>query len=677
MPNTVNRLIEEKSPYLLQHAHNPVNWYPWGKEAFEKAEEEDKPIFLSIGYSTCHWCHVMERESFEDEKVAQILNENFISIKVDREERPDIDSIYMSACQAMTGQGGWPLTVFLDHDKKPFYAGTYFPKESKMRMPGLIQLLERISDLWINDREELTSISKDVTEAIESHFYKNTSGEVSKSTLDKGYQNLEDNFDFKFGGFGKAPKFPTPHNLFFLLRYYNLTEKKNALYMVEKTLRAMYSGGIYDHIGYGFSRYSTDQKWLVPHFEKMLYDNALLAIAYLEAFELTRDSFYSNVAEEIFTYVLRDMTSPEGVFYSAEDADSEGVEGKFYVFTPQEIRSILGKKKGEDFCKKFNITEQGNFNGKSIPNLINQSLSKSKFSQEIELIFNEREKRIRPFRDEKILTSWNGLMIVALAYAGRILKNQQYVNKAKDCVSFIVDNLVDTKGRLLSRYKDGEASIPGFLEDYAFLTWGIIELYQATYHPDYLETALDITKEMYQLFWDKDEGGFFMYGHDSEELISRPKELYDGAYPSGNSVVANNILRLYRLTADEELERLIEKIFKTFGGTINESPISYSHFLSAIYLKESPKTQEITLVTDKLEDRLTQEMLKILESGFNPDRYVIVKSNDLNSRALESISPIVKNRDMVKNKPTAYVCQNFTCFSPVNDSNKLKRILDQ
>ncbi|HEX9062716.1 MAG TPA: thioredoxin domain-containing protein, partial [Clostridia bacterium] len=421
-----NKLIAEKSPYLLQHAHNPVDWYPWGDEAFERAKREDKPIFLSIGYSTCHWCHVMERESFEDTEVAHLLNQNFVPIKVDREERPDVDNIYMTACQALTGSGGWPLTVFMSPDGKPFFTGTYFPKNDHARRPGLITILEKVSKSWKENKETLLSSGNRIVQELFADT-QDEKWDISPDPIHDAFLFLTRSFDRKYGGFGSAPKFPTPHNLLFLLRYWYNTKNARALEIVETTLESMYKGGIYDHIGHGFSRYSTDNKWLVPHFEKMLYDNALLAIAYTECYHATKKDFYKTIAKEISDYVLRDMTSPDGGFYSAEDADSEGIEGLFYVWTPDEIKEVLGEERGEIFCRNYDITFIGNFEGKSIPNLIKSVIPQgdSKTIEECKKqLFLAREKRVHPFKDDKILTSWNGLMIAAMSSAGRIFKDE-------------------------------------------------------------------------------------------------------------------------------------------------------------------------------------------------------------------------------------------------------------
>ncbi|WP_306811065.1 thioredoxin domain-containing protein [Irregularibacter muris] len=543
-----NRLIHEKSPYLLQHAHNPVDWYPWGEEAFEKATREDKPIFLSIGYSTCHWCHVMERESFEDEEVAKILHDHFVAIKVDREERPDLDHIYMTFCQAITGQGGWPLTVFLTPDQKPFYAGTYFPKQDMGSRIGLVTLLNKIKELWQTKRDELLSTSSENTKSIQDHIDNVDHQDIEKYVVEETLGYFKENFDEIYGGFGFAPKFPTPHNLRFLLRCWKENKEEEVLNMVEKTLQSMYAGGIYDHIGYGFSRYSTDGEWLVPHFEKMLYDNALLAITYLETYQVTSNPLYAQVAEEIFTYILRDMSHPDGGFYSAEDADSEGVEGKFYVWSKEEITNILGEKEGEEFCKLFDITTYGNFEGKNIPNLIDYGLShpkdQGKIQQWKEKLFEYREKRIHPHKDDKILTSWNGMMIAALAMGGKVLKKDEYISAAEKSIHFILKNLRDERGRLYARFREGERAYLGYLDDYAYIVWALTELYDATYNFDYIQLAKEINGQMIELFWDEEKGGLFFNGKDAESLLFRPKDIFDGAMPSGNSVATLNFLKL-------------------------------------------------------------------------------------------------------------------------------------
>ncbi len=673
LTKTSNRLINEKSPYLLQHAHNPVDWYPWGDEAFAKAKAEDKPVFLSIGYSTCHWCHVMERESFEDPEVAEILNKHFISVKVDREERPDIDTIYMAVCQAITGHGGWPLTVILTPDKKPFFAGTYFPKQDSRGMPGLIGMLTRITGLWQNEREKLQYTVNDITRVIENNFFTHDRGAITKDTLSRAYNYFENSFDPEYGGFGRAPKFPSPHNLSFLLRYWKMTGREQALEMVEKTLESMYLGGIYDHIGFGFSRYSTDRRWLVPHFEKMLYDNALLAIAYLETYQAAKKEKWAKITRDIFTYVLRDMTSPEGAFYSAEDADSEGVEGKFYVWTPDEIKEVLGTEEGEKFCQQYDITPEGNFEGKSIPNLIRTGY-RSGDPLAIKQLFIYRDRRVHPFKDDKILTGWNGLMIAALSLGARVLEEPQYAEAAEKAVSFIMENLRREDGRLLARYRDGEAAYAAYVDDYAFLVWGLIELYQATFKPDWLLLALELNRDMLKYFWDESNGGLFQYGSDAENLISRPKETYDGATPSGNSVAALNLLKLARLTGDSNLEEKSRIQLQVFGGSINEAPMGHSHFLMGAWFDMVPPL-EVTLCGDPKSGEM-KEMLRVINSDFRPELLLTLKPPGDAGEQISEIVPFTKDRRPMEGRATAYVCTNYACRQPVIGSKQLREIME-
>jgi len=779
--NKANRLIHEKSPYLLQHAYNPVNWYPWSDEAFEKAKAEDKPIFLSIGYSTCHWCHVMERESFEDEEVADLLNRYFISIKVDREERPDIDSIYMNVCQMLTGSGGWPLTIFMTPEAKPFFAGTYFPKNDKMGMMGLISLLNNVRKAWESKKDELIKAGEEIANMLASDYdrtgniergsaFRNINygsadnAEIAndlpyKDIIDNAYNSLKRYFDKEYGGFGRVPKFPTPHNLYFLLRYWYATGEKHALEMVEKTLECMYRGGIYDHIGFGFSRYSTDNKWLIPHFEKMLYDNALISIAYIEAYQATGNKLYADIAEQVFAYVLRDMTSPEGGFYSAEDADSEGVEGKFYLWTPEEVKEVLGEEDGEKFCSYYDITEDWNFEYGNVPNLvklknpIGKSFGKTtgkdkstgdkdngknnvdnvdyvdnnadeeynadehnmdeEFIEKCRMkLFEYREKRIRPHKDDKILTSWNSLMIASMAIGGRVLKNNSYTKAAEKAAGFILSALVDKNGRLMARYRQGDVSYPGYIDDYAFFIWALIELYETTFNPVYLKKAISFSEDMIRLFWDNKNGGFFFYGSDSERLIARPKEVYDGAMPSGNSVAALNFVRLAKLTGNQELGEMAFKILKAFEEDIENALIGHTFMLCSLMHYYQP-SYEVVIVTDSemngeaCEDRECRDMIDIVRQIYNPFLSVILYSkrsyklghgvnNDKgseneqcseNERCVENgwcelidlgdIIPHVKQYKTLEGKTTAYVCRNFSCRPPVTDGEKLKMLLMQ
>ncbi len=676
MPTTdkvANRLIKEKSPYLLQHAHNPVNWYPWGEEAFKAAKHEDKPIFLSIGYSTCHWCHVMERESFEDNDVAGLLNNSFVAIKVDREERPDIDHIYMDVCQALTGQGGWPLTIIMTPDQKPFFAGTYFPKNDRMGMQGLISILEAVRDTWKTKKEALLDSSQQIVNHI-SRDRVSSGKEIPEDVFDTAFSYYKQHFDTLYGGFGLAPKFPTPHNLMFLLRYWKKTKEPLALEMVEKTLDSMYKGGIYDHIGFGFCRYSTDRKWLVPHFEKMLYDNALLAITYLEAYQATQKTKYALIAQSILTYILRDMTSSEGGFYCAEDADSEGVEGKFYLWNLDEVTEILGEVEGRALALFYDITNKGNFEGKSIPNLINNNLpyeSISEIEASRDKLFKHREKRVHPYKDDKILTSWNGLMIGAMAMAGRLLKLEPFTNAAKKATAFITDRLIHEDGRLLARYRDGEANFPAYADDYAFLTLGLIELYETTYESEYLKKALELTDDLLSLFWDEKYGGLYVYGKDSEVLITRPKEIYDGATPSSNSVTALNLMRLSRLTGRQDLEEKADQILKTFSDAIRSYPLGYAYALIALMYGKS-RSQEVVIVSDTLDE--AKPFIDKLYEGFRPFTNTLLYHPG--DQKLQDVAPFIKSYTAVNGKTSVYVCENFACQTPVTDleafSNMLK-----
>ncbi|MEN6314642.1 MAG: thioredoxin domain-containing protein [Clostridiaceae bacterium] len=679
-----NRLIHQKSPYLLQHANNPVDWYPWCNEAFEIARSKCFPIFLSIGYSCCHWCHVMERESFEDAEVAQLLNKYFIAIKVDREERPDIDSIYMTVCQALTGHGGWPMTIIMTPDKKPFFAGTYFPKHDRMGLPGIITVLEKASQAWKENRDEVLKTSSSVIESLSSA--EEATGNASRSLaeidhrelINTAFEQYKNTFDSMHGGFGHAPKFPSPHIFFFLLRYWKMTGDETALKMTEKTLDSMRRGGIFDHIGYGFSRYSTDRSWLVPHFEKMLYDNALLAMANLETYQATGNGIYARTAEEIFTYVLRDMTSHGGGFYSAEDADSENdkgqkEEGFFYIWKPDEIRQVLGDADAGRFMVLFDITERGNFEGRSIPNTIKGSIP----GNDLEFVetcrkklFERREKRIHPFKDDKILTSWNALMIAALAMGGRILGNSIYTTAAEKAANFILSQLVDKDGRLLAVYRDAVSSLKGYADDYAFMIWSLIELYETTYKPEYLKNAIKLNSDFINLFWDQKNSGFFLYGNDTEQLITRPKEGYDGATPSANSEAAGNMVRLARLTGMYELEDRARQILKAFSGSIKGYPSGFSHMLSAAILLE---TQGTEVIVSGEAEKGADKLLDIVRQGFRP--FTVSLHYGRSQDVLKALIPSIANYSTLDGKAAAYVCRNFICNEPVTDAQQLVELL--
>jgi len=560
-----NKLIDEKSPYLLQHAYNPVDWYPWGDEAFQKAKTENKPVFLSIGYSTCHWCHVMAHESFENEEVAEVLNGYFVPVKVDKEERPDIDSVYMAVCQGITGSGGWPLTIIMTPDQKPFFAGTYYPRERRYNVPGLLEILDSAAKNWEEDRETLESAGDRIVHVLNGRqreqIRKNdpAAGKegktLKKELIREAAESLYQSFDNWYGGFGASPKFPMPHNLMFLLRYHQFEKEEHALEIVEKTLQQMYRGGIFDHIGYGFSRYSTDDKWLVPHFEKMLYDNALLAIAYLEAYQVTGNELYKTIAMKTLSYIAREMTGEEGGFHSAQDADSDGEEGKYYVFTPAEILELLGKPDGESFNEFFDITETGNFEGNNIPNLIktkNYDPIPDNIRKRIPEVYDYRLTRTKLHKDDKVLTSWNSLMIAAYAKAYRALGDEKYIRTAERAAAFLMETMTGNGGKLFVSYRSGAASGSGTLDDYAYFTWALLELYEATLDLEYLEQARKRCGLMLTCFPDEEGGGFYLTDKDAERLICRPKDTYDGAVPSGNSVAGYVLIKLSKLTGIEE-----------------------------------------------------------------------------------------------------------------------------
>ncbi|MDO8786296.1 MAG: thioredoxin domain-containing protein [Syntrophales bacterium] len=684
---TPNRLVKEKSPYLLQHAANPVDWYPWGDEAFQRAKTEDKPIFLSIGYATCHWCHVMAHESFEDGEVARLLKESYISVKVDREERPDIDNVYMLVCQALTGQGGWPLSIFLTPEGKPFFAGTYFPKRKRMGMSGFVELLTQIASLWQNDRARILRSGEEVAQAIQPRV-----GPMSEEhtlgwhTLQKGYEGLARSFDPKWGGFGNAPKFPLPHQLTFLLRWHRRGGDTHALAMVEKTLDSMRRGGIFDQIAFGFHRYSMDEKWLVPHFEKMLYDQALLAMAYTEAYQATGNKSHAAVVHEILSYVLREMTAPEGGFYSAEDADSEGKEGLFYLWKPDEIKECLGNELGELFCDFYDISERGNFeNGYSIPRvpleLKNFAVHKGMDPEELdaglrsarERIFDLRKMRVHPLKDDKVLTSWNGLMIAALAKAFCATGEPAYSGAACQAADFIIRNMKKANGRLYHRYREGEAAHHAFLDDYAFLVWGYIELYEATFEIRYLEEALAMNAVMLNLFWDESAGGLFFTGPDNEALIVRTKDIQDGALPSGNSVALMNLLRLGRMTGNIELEEKADQLAQAFGGEIAAFPVAYTQFLSALDFMFGP-SQEIIIAGNAAQES-TWAMIEAVHRMFLPNKVLVFRPEGDEGDRLSAISPFLATLRPLENRPTVYLCEKNACKTPIFDIEELKSVM--
>lgn len=694
--NKQNRLKDEKSPYLLQHADNPVDWYPWGEEAFEKARKEGKPILLSIGYSTCHWCHVMEHESFEDEDVAKLMNETFVSIKVDREERPDIDNIYMTVCQMLSKGGcGWPLNVVMTPDKKPFFAATYIPKESRFGRAGMMELVPRIKQIWEEDRDKVLESAEKITDAVAKATDITESGErkeLSVSTLGVGYSQLLGRFDEENGGFGTAPKFPTPHNQLFLLRYWKRSGDEQALQMVEKTLKEMRQGGVYDHVGFGFHRYSTDPGWLVPHFEKMLYDQALIAMAYIEAYQATENEEYADTAGEIFTYVLRDMTSEEGGFYSAEDADSEGEEGKFYVWEEEEIINILGKEDAEVIINTYNVTKEGNFSEeasgektganilhlqKPIPEIAESyGISTEEFQKKLELsrekLFDVREKRIHPYKDDKILTDWNGLMIAAMAKGGRAMGRPEYTEAAKKSADFILGTMRRPDGTLMHRYRGGEAGIEGTLDDYAFLIWGLLELYESTFEIKYLREAIELQEVMIKNFWDEETGGFYFTSDDAEKLITRQKEIYDGAVPSGNSVGMLNLLKIGRITGNTEYDKKAQELGSAFSPAIVQAPMAYTQFLSGLDFGIGPSFEVVVVGDPGKED--TKAMLGALHKHYSPSKVVLLREPGGGAEII-SIAEFTKGQAQIEDKATAYVCLNYVCKLPTTDVGKMLELM--
>ncbi len=683
-----NNLIAEKSPYLLQHAYNPVNWFAWGETAFNKAKEEDKPIFLSIGYATCHWCHVMERESFEDAEVAKLLNDSFVAIKVDREERPDIDSIYMKVCQMMTGRGGWPLTIIMTPDRKPFFAGTYFPKLGRGGMIGIMDLLTQIVKLWDKNRDEILSSTKKILSHLEESASSKLTSYDTNELFNQASSMLSNQFDKKRGGFGSAPKFPSTHRLLFLLRFWKRYKDNKALEMVEKTLSEMRLGGVYDHIGYGFHRYSTDENWKVPHFEKMLYDQAMITLAYTETYQATKNINYKKTSEEIIFYVLRDMTHPEGGFFSAEDADSERVEGKFYTWTEKEISTILDEADAELYMKIFSFEEKGNFleeatkekTGVNIPflqqtlenDLSNISKNKIERLEQIRtILFNVREKRVHPLKDDKILTDWNGLMIVALAKSARIFHNIDYLADAEKSAQFILENLQTADGSLLHRYREGESAIPANLDDYAFFIWGLLELYEASFKTKYLEYAIELNKTALEKFWDDEVGGFFFTSADSENLLIREKQIYDGAIPSGNSVAMLNLVKLGRILSDPKLEEKADILMQNFASEVKRIPYAYTFLLSALDFFKGPSF-EIVVVGDRTAET-TKKMIESINSEYIPNKIVILK--DSKDENIVKIIDVLQNYHQINEQPTVYICKHFVCKQPTNDITKMLDLL--
>ena len=711
----MNHLETEKSPYLQQHVHNPVDWYPWGEEAFEKAKKENKPVFLSIGYATCHWCHVMAHESFEDDGVAELMNRAFVNIKVDREERPDIDNTYMTICQMLTGRGGWPLTIIMTPDKEPFFAATYIPKNTRQKMLGMMDLIPQIEKVWEEEPERIKQSVEKIKEGFGKSLELGQSDQpFDTGTINKAQTDLRNRFDEVHGGFGGAPKFPSPHNLMFLWRNWSShtsedvpvqstgTRRKDEqstgtrekqIQMVEKTCSEMRLGGIWDHVGGGFHRYSTDQKWLLPHFEKMLYDQATLMIAYAEAWKKTGNELIKTTCYEILDYIDEQLTSDEGGLYSAEDADSEGEEGKFYVWTKAELKEILPEDSFTLFCDLFNIKEEGNFRdestheltGKNIPHLdqtvdeyadqknLDSGTVQATVDESLQMLKKERAQRVRPQLDDKILTDWNGLMMAALASTGAIFEDNRFTEKAAEIGGFLEKNCIKSDYSLHHRYKDGEAEITGMADDYAFTVWGFIELFQTTFDPKYLKLAIELHQTFTKKFWDDEHGGFFFTPDDGEELLGRQKEIYDGAIPSSNSVAALNSFRLARMTGNTEWEDQTEQILNAFSKPIADTPAGYTFALITPLIKQQSPKEIVICAKEKTEE--IDEILRYLQSL---DRYsisIILKTAETDKQ-LSELSPFSADYD-IDDSLAVYICENFTCKMPVHLLGEVKEIMEQ
>ncbi|MCL0043981.1 thioredoxin domain-containing protein [Dehalococcoidia bacterium] len=676
-----NRLINETSPYLLQHAHNPVDWYPWGEEAFDRARTEDKPIFLSVGYSACHWCHVMEHESFENDTIAQQMNDSFVSIKVDREERPDVDTIYMRAVQAQTGQGGWPMTVFMTPDGKPFFGGTYFPPEDRHGLPGFPRLLASIAEAYKTRRSDISNTAEQLAAHIRSGVVTSHGQEpLTSEILSRSYQSIASDFDRQHGGMGQAPKFPQPMAYEFLLRYYARSSDTEALAMVDLTLEHMASGGIYDQLGGGFHRYSTDHAWLVPHFEKMLYDNALLTRLYLNAYRATGNIEHRHIVEDTLDYVIREMTGPHGGFYSAQDADSEGEEGKYFVWTPEEIADVLGDDKATVFCHYYGVTPQGNFEGRNILNIPN---SRENLASDLGLttvalttliqdskvmLLTHRQKRVPPNRDEKVITAWNGLMLRSFAEASATLSRQDYRQVAVINASFLLGTLrQQSDGRLLRTYKDGKAKLNGYLEDYAFLIDGLLALHEATLDPYWLKEAHSLADAMLDLFWDDNEQSLYDTGRDHEKLILRPQDVFDNATPSGGSVATDVLLRLGILTGNPKYTSHGTAMLRSLRTVIARVPLGFGHWLCALdFLLSTPK--EIAII-GPFGHHETQALLDQVHGLYLPNK--VITGYDPSQTDDPMDIPLLKGKSMIDGHPTAFVCQDYACLMPTTEANVL------
>jgi uncharacterized protein YyaL (SSP411 family) len=677
-----NRLVHETSPYLLQHAHNPVDWYPWSDEAFAKAKEQNKPVLLSIGYSACHWCHVMERESFENEQIAELMNNHFINIKVDREERPDLDEIYMNAVQMLTGRGGWPMTMFLTPDRQPFYGGTYFPPQDRHGMPGFPRILQGVAQAYRDKPDDVQKSVGQILSALKQMSHSEDHEHAfAPDVIDKAAEQIASAYDAENGGLGQAPKFPNPGVYELFLRQHHHSGTERFLNMVTRTLTKMMLGGIYDHLGGGFHRYSVDEKWLVPHFEKMLYDNAQLVRTLALLYRATANKLFRRVMEETLDYLIREMLHSEGGFYSTQDADSEGEEGNFFVWSRKEINQILGEEDGEIFTRVYDVTESGNFEGKNIlhpiltvaqaaglfkktPDQIETLIAQAK-----QKLFAARERREKPFRDEKIITSWNGLMLSGLAEALKISAKPSFLAAANRTIQLVFTKMY-SDGLLLHTYKDGNAKQLGFLDDYAFLAVGLLDFYEATLERSALERAVELTEVMVREFWDSSEGGFFYTGNSHEQLISRTKPVFDASVPSGNAKATELLLRLYHLTGKEDFLGKAETVLRSYSHTMESQPFGSAHMLCALdfHLR---KPKDIVLV-GKADDSKTTELLALINSLYLPNMTLQLVSPD---ESLDEVSPLLAGKTQINGTATAYVCHNHTCSAPLTRPDELRSLL--
>ncbi len=679
-----NHLASETSPYLLQHKDNPVDWYPWGPEALNRAKKEQKPIFLSIGYSACHWCHVMEHESFENASIAKLMNANFVCIKVDREERPDLDQLYMNAVHMLTGRGGWPMSVFLTPDLKPFYGGTYWPPKRRGGMPGFDEVLVSISQVWKTKRDQAVATSEKLTAAIAKLDQGSEGGELTVDLISKAAKTLHHTFDRTYGGFGGAPKFPASMLLQMLMRHWHRKQERVSLDMVRTTLDRMAAGGIYDHLGGGFARYSVDARWLVPHFEKMLYDNALLAATYLEAYQITQQKEYARVVRETLDYVLRDMTHDAGGFYSSEDADSEGVEGKFYIWTPAQLKEVLGDKAADTFARVYDVSEAGNFEHSNILNLPktlkqqSQLLGRDLEELTAELaasrtkLFAARAKRVPPHKDDKVIVAWNGLMLEAMARAGAVLDEPRYVEAAAKAAHFLLSDLRNEKGRLLHTWRNGQAKIDAYLDDYASLAGGLLSLYEATFEEHYLDEAIGLMEVVLDKFSDREGNGFFYTAEDQETLIVRSKDFTDNAVPGGNSLAATVLVRLGKITGKQTYLEAAREALLPAAELMERAPRAAGQMLNALDLLLGP-TYEIVLAGN-LAEQATRNVLVDLRKRYLPNKVLAFAGN---GKPSEALSALLLGKSMLEGSPTLFVCEGHTCQAPAQGETEIAHALDE